>query len=365
MNADFEALGDVVTGGLAAHAVEPSSGQGGEASSTCLNCGSALAGKHCHVCGQNGNVHRTLSAFGHELLHGVFHFEGKIFRTLPLLALKPGELTRRYVHGERARFVSPLALFLFSVFLMFAVFGMVGGPVKSDPTDVATNSAQSMADVQVELREFDAELAKLNTERAKAVAAKQSTASIDQKLAVTTKARRALVTASLSSKDGKLDWNKFGEALEVKGTVDTGIKSLDAKILHAVENPALTLYKIQSSAYKYSWSLIPLSAPLLWLLFFWRREIHLYDHMVFVTYSISFMTLLAVTLALVGAIGFLEFAVAIIAMVVPPLHLYRQMKGAYGLGRKSALLRTALLVFFITFLIIPVFGLTVLVLGIG
>jgi hypothetical protein len=173
------------------------------------------------------------------------------------------------------------------------------------------------------------------------------------------------VTASLSTKDGKLDWDKFGEALEVKGTVDTGIKSLDAKILHAVGNPALTLYKIQSSAYKYSWSLIPLSAPLLWLLFFWRRDIHLYDHMVFVTYSISFMTLLAVTLALVGAIGFLEFAVAIIALVVPPLHLYRQMKGAYGLGRKSALLRTALLVFFITFLIIPVFGLTVLVLGIG
>ena len=54
-------------------------------------------------------------------LHGVLHFEGKIWRTLPLLAWKPGELTRRYIDGERARFVSPIALFLFSVFLMFAV----------------------------------------------------------------------------------------------------------------------------------------------------------------------------------------------------------------------------------------------------
>ena len=65
----------------------------------------------------------SLGAFVHDLLHGVFHFEGKIWRTLPLLAWRPGELTRRYIDGERARFVSPIALFLFIVFLMFAVIG--------------------------------------------------------------------------------------------------------------------------------------------------------------------------------------------------------------------------------------------------
>ena len=31
-------------------------------------------------------MHRTLGAFFHDLLHGVFHFEGRIWRTLPLLA---------------------------------------------------------------------------------------------------------------------------------------------------------------------------------------------------------------------------------------------------------------------------------------
>ena len=52
----------------------------------------------------------------------MLHFDGKFWRTLPMLAWRPGELTRRYIDGERARFVSPMALFLFSVFLMFAVF---------------------------------------------------------------------------------------------------------------------------------------------------------------------------------------------------------------------------------------------------
>ena len=79
----------------------------------CLNCGAALTGDYCHACGQHAHVHRTVSAFFHDLMHGVLHFEGKIWRTLPLLVVRPGELTWRYIEGQRARFVSPIALFLF------------------------------------------------------------------------------------------------------------------------------------------------------------------------------------------------------------------------------------------------------------
>ncbi|MBZ4110701.1 DUF3667 domain-containing protein, partial [Escherichia fergusonii] len=41
-------------------------------------------------------------------------------------ALRPGSLTRRYIHGERAKFVSPFALFLFSALLMYAVYSIFG-----------------------------------------------------------------------------------------------------------------------------------------------------------------------------------------------------------------------------------------------
>src|SRR5436190_20811203 len=126
---EIEGIGDAVTGGLVARAVEPAAGEAHEHEpGNCLNCGAELAGPYCHQCGQQGHVHRTLGAFGHDLMHGVLHFEGKIWRTLPMLFWRPGELTRRYIHGERARFVSPIALFLFSVFLMFAVFSVLGGP---------------------------------------------------------------------------------------------------------------------------------------------------------------------------------------------------------------------------------------------
>src|SRR5215211_8745515 len=125
---DLEAIGDTATGTVVAGAVEPRTGaaDGHTHERNCLNCGAKLAGDYCHACGQKAHVHRTLAAFLHDLLHGVFHFEGKIWNTLPVLAWRPGQLTRRYIEGERARFVSPIALFLFSVFLMFAVTQLMG-----------------------------------------------------------------------------------------------------------------------------------------------------------------------------------------------------------------------------------------------
>lgn len=122
MSGELAGAADILTGAAIARAVEPDAGEGQAVSGNCQNCGTALLGAHCHVCGQKAQVHRTLRAFGHDILHSVLHFDGKIWRTLPMLFWNPGVLTRRYVHGERAKFVSPLALFLFTVFLTFAVF---------------------------------------------------------------------------------------------------------------------------------------------------------------------------------------------------------------------------------------------------
>lgn len=139
---DPGAVGDVLTGAVIAAAVEPDRGAiPAPARGHCANCQTELLGTYCHGCGQRGHVHRTILAIGHEIAHGVFHFEGKLWRTLPMLMFRPGDLTRRYVHGERARFITPLALFLFSVFLMFATFSWIGGPLAADATTTRNGKA--------------------------------------------------------------------------------------------------------------------------------------------------------------------------------------------------------------------------------
>ena len=175
---ELEAVGDIVTGGLIGRAVEPGAGEPGADGHThernCLNCGTPLAGDFCHACGQHAHVHRTLTAFFHDLLHGVLHFEGKIWRTLPMLAWKPGDLTRRYIDGQRARFVSPIALFLFCVFLMFAVVSLLG--------DMDDLSGKAKAGLQEELRDDQAKLVKIEAKRAAAAKAGQPTAKLDQRI---------------------------------------------------------------------------------------------------------------------------------------------------------------------------------------
>ena len=324
---EFEAVGDIVSGAALARSVEPDTGivaaDGHTRETTCLNCATPLIGSYCHACGQHGHVHRTLSAFLHDLLHGVFHFEGKVWNTLPRLAWRPGELTRDYIEGKRASFVSPIALFLFSVFLMFAVVSWMGGPTINSP---AVNGG-----LTADAAKAEALATRLEGERAEAVAAGRNTAPLDRKL---TEARQEARLLRTMAERGVLQ----GGAVRISDDVP---KWLAEPLTHAAHNPELLLYKVRNNAYKYSWALIPISLPFMWLLFPFSRRFRLYDHMVFVTYSLAFMTLLVVVASLIGAAGW--GAAAGLMMLLPPIHMYRQLKAAYGLTSVGALWRTMLL----------------------
>jgi Protein of unknown function (DUF3667) len=363
MNEGIEAIADIATGAVAATAIEPNSGSDGDVGNStllCANCGCILQGAHCHVCGQKAKVQRTLAAFGHDFLHSILHFEGKIWRTLPMLALHPGQLTRRYVHGERARFISPLALFLFSVFLMFAVVGQLGDITKLTEA-VKKNSEQSTAqEMAQEAKDADTQIAELIAERENLAKVGKPTKDIDAELFGARTARRAIGVAAAAA--GAKDAKGIEIGIDEKGEFasNTGWAKLDKAINYANKNRELTLYKIQSSAYKYSWALIPLSLPFMWLLFFWRREFHLYDHVVFVTYSLCFMTMWAAVFAILGSLDLLFGPVMFALFAVPAWHLYRQLKDAYGLSRRGAILRWIVLLFFVA--IISLIFMTLLIL---
>ncbi len=355
MNDIGEALGTMAEGALYSRALEPKAGEEGHTQEgVCLNCGTALIGPHCHRCGQTAHIHRTMSAFFHDIAHGVLHFDGKTFRTLPLLAWKPGELTRRYVAGERARFVSPMALFLFSVFLMFAVFQLAGvtPPTEfnvpertgeqADPASLRRELADlkdaraSMGDNGVTVPMIDAQIGRLEQQLARETGAPTDKAATPE--------------ADAGADAGAADYTP------------SGIPFIDHGIAKWRNNPGLMSYKLQSNSYKFSWLLIPLSVPFVWLLFLWRRRFGSYDHAVFVTYSLSFMTLLYVALVLLGGLGVGTGVLMLAGTVIPLVHIYKQLKGAYALSRFSAAWRTLALSVFI-FVILFLFVDLLLVLG--
>lgn len=337
MSGDIAAAGDFITGALAARSVEPHAGEGAGHGhgDLCLNCGTRLIGAHCHACGQSAHVHRSVGAIGHEIAHGVFHFEGKIWRTLPMLLLRPGDLTRRYVAGERARFVSPLALFLFTVFLMFATISALGGDIAEavSPEAMSRNMVGFARGAEKAQKALD----KAEGQRVTLIAEGKSTQELDREIGTL----RTTIAALKRTQAGDTSNTEF-KLTEFK----TGWAALDHGLDKANKNPGLALYKLQSSTYKYSWLLIPISTPLVALLFLWRRRFGLYDHAIFVTYSLAFMMLMVIGLMLLSVVGLSGGWMSLVVLLLPPIHMFRQLRGAYSLRKRSALWRTAVLLVF-------------------
>ena len=353
MTSEIEAVGDIATGALLARSVEPSHGQGEtENRGACLNCGTALVGSYCHACGQNAHLHRTIVSFIHDLLHGVFHFEGKFWKTLPMLLFKPGELTRRYIAGERAKFVSPLAMFLFCTFLMFAVVGSLAGEMHAPNVDpkIAEIAKQPKAEIERDIAKEKDSLAALRVQIKELKKVEGDTTALETKANNFEENIQNLQTARNMfagvTNIGGVETDGTTSNFQLFQGIDTGWPALDRGIKSANENPNLFLYRLQSSAYKYSWLLIPISTPMVWLLFFWKRKYKFYDHLVFVTFSLTFMLLLVAVLVVAGVIGVSQAIVTPAAMIIPPIHMYKQMRGAYASGRITALIRTFMLIVF-------------------
>lgn len=381
MSGDLDGIGAAVTAGLASRAVEPQhGGQGaGQPGARCLNCGTSLTGRYCHRCGQKADVHRSFGAIGHDLVHAIFHFEGKVWNTLPLLFWRPGDLTRRYIHGERARFISPLALFLFAVFLTYAVLATVGagnfvsglnqGMGLEKAAAEQTRTVAITGSMQEEVDRIDTELAKADlpaATRQELLLERNTLLMAADYLGVprsrSREERAAVRAAGPPVLRDPAEQVKASAGHIVETSFKTGIPLIDNGIEKANANPGLLLYKLQANAYKFAWALIPLSLPFMWMLFPFSRRFRMYDHFVFVTYSISFMLLLFVVVRLCELTLIGDLA-TFFAMMYAPFHMYRQLRGAYRSSRFGALVRTMLLFFFCVFAV-TFFILLLLALGV-
>ena len=122
-----------------------------EPGSVCRNCGAGLEGRYCHQCGQ-----RQLSAFTslREFLGDAFRefleLDGKFVQTVRRLVFAPGVLTREFLEGRRARYVSPFRLYIVFSALFFLVGNFSGARVRitAPPPESTPSAAEGSPRVQ-------------------------------------------------------------------------------------------------------------------------------------------------------------------------------------------------------------------------
>ena len=96
----------------------------------CLNCGTAVHGRFCHVCGQENVVtHQSFWSLTKHFVFDILHFDGKFFHTLKYLFTRPGFVPKEYVQGRRQSYLDPIRMYLFTsavFFLAFFTFNSIG-----------------------------------------------------------------------------------------------------------------------------------------------------------------------------------------------------------------------------------------------
>ncbi|MDP8916789.1 MAG: DUF3667 domain-containing protein [Pseudomonadota bacterium] len=267
----------------------------------CANCGTHLTGPYCHQCGQKGHLHTRIWHMAEDFVEGVMHFDGRLWRTLPLLVLRPGRLSRSWIEGKRVRYVAPLHIFLFGIFLFFLALSLSGGRIYDRVFEAIARSDQISPAVTY------------NASRKAAEATGKQEAQVG-------------VTGEEACRVNQSDFTA-------------------RQVCRAIENirkdPKYYAYKAETTTYKLAPLLAPLSMAILALLLVFKRGYTLYDHGVVALYGLSFVTLLATTAMVLSRLLPGDWVLAVFAAMIA--HALVHLRGAYKLSWFGAALRTFLL----------------------
>lgn len=118
----------------------------------CLNCGTELNGKYCHVCGQQATSPTpSTKDFVMEYLYNAYIWDPKFIPTLWTLISRPGKLTKEFLAGKFVSYVHPLKLNMFLLFVFITLFLLFSGTEKmNSPIQEITTDEKILSALQLE-----------------------------------------------------------------------------------------------------------------------------------------------------------------------------------------------------------------------
>lgn len=267
----------------------------------CDDCGTPLAGRFCHACGEdNAPPRRELRHLAADLLDNIFSFTEHVPSTLRDLAIDPGRILRGLRDGDTRRYLSPFKLYVSATIIFFLFLGL-----------------------------FDVALFQLRTERtgphAPVVLMKGDTIDGDNfRLHETWLHPR---TAAARDPEVVAAFDRF-----LAGPVDETTRSYALLVRNLADEPTRTNDLIATWAPRVLWLLMPVYALILWPLY--RRGTLVAAHAIFALWAHTTLFLLLIVGALWNMTG-LGGGLAV-AMLLYQAYLTVGLKGYYGRGWAGA-----------------------------
>lgn len=113
---------------------------------TCPNCGSIRPNSFCGHCGQNSRDYNdSLWTVLKDAIGEMFELDGRVIRSIRSIVLHPGQLSLAFAENQRASFVNPFRLFMFTAILWFFLFG-ISLPTPGDRPFVPKSAASDVVE---------------------------------------------------------------------------------------------------------------------------------------------------------------------------------------------------------------------------
>ena len=263
----------------------------------CPNCKTTLAGAWCYNCGQRGEeYHRSIWKLTWEAIEGLVDLDGRIWQTFPRLILRPGKLTRDYLDGHRAGQVPPFRVFLIVLLIVFFAGGLSFSRsannfdlLSPDNAKIKALSPQDQADLKEGLSHIG-------------------------------------------------DMTKGGKgAIQVGSSKENAFWTAQTK--RALSNPQSFFQQVQEWGPKVAVLMLPIAALMLSVLFVFKKNTYVFDHLIFSMHSLSFQGVLLSAVLLSGIwLDQVEWA-----LWLSPVHLFAHMRGTYKSSIFGTLLRMFIL----------------------
>ena len=117
-------------------------GERESAPAQCLNCGAPLTGPFCAECGQRDiPPYPSLRELAVDAMSEFSGWDGRLLNTVRALVLKPGLLTHEFLEGRRARYISPLRLYLTASVIYFLLTAAA--------PDIRLNNGRSLSGIKI------------------------------------------------------------------------------------------------------------------------------------------------------------------------------------------------------------------------
>ena len=320
----------------------------------CANCETPLEGTWCHVCGQLAeDFHKSVWKLTVEAVESLLHLDGRLFKTLPALFKRPGQLTRDYLDGKRAWQVQPFRMFL--VVLLLVIFAghwastvnaqraeargeetrnnvnLTGpGDRDDDPAAWAAARARIAADPDMSPAAKTAALAAIDRDWVK----------FNQTVADAADGTEAPANAASGPLPDSNDTLKVRSALTNEKQTESTQHWAQTRYDAVREDPERFALILEIWGHRVAILALPVSALMLSLLFVFNRRFYVFDHLVFSMHSLSFQMLLLTVIFLLSLIagGWAWWLI-----LAAPVHLFVHMKGAYQRSAVGTLARMSAL----------------------